>query len=696
MGDRPQVKKTHCARMDHGGCAILAEVLGNKIVRIKGDPEGFLNRGYLCPKGLASPERLNHPDRLTYPLKRIGGRGEGKWERISWQAALENITENFEKIRREFGPEAVAFCQGMPKGLEHFALIRLANTFGSPNVVAVQDVCHAPREISGLHTCGFYPVTDFHHQSRLVLLWGSNITSTNEEGEICSLLLKQLKKGAELMVVDPRRTVLAKKAALWLQLRPGTDHALALAFLNVIIEEGLFNESFVEEWTYGFDELAAHVAQYTPESMSEITWVPPDLIRKGARLYAKSHPAALHWGNAIEHQIHAFDTTRSLLCMMALCGNLDIAGGNIHANEPDILPLGAFVKAEALPSKRKLMIHAHHHVIPKLMTVPPTFFKRAVLEADPYPVKGAYIQCANPLLSYADSNQTLQALMRLDFFVAADIFMTPTTSLADIVLPAATHFEFNDIGHYGLGHGMILACPQLVDPPPECWPDLKILNELGKALTPGEYWHEEYEGLLEELLNPGGLDYSQFASRGYLKGPDQFRKYLSQGFKTPTGKVELVLSAAKKLGVSPLPRYRGLPEEGLVDYPLVLTSSKSRYYLHSSYRWAKKLRGYQPQPRVLIHPQTAAEKGIREGDRVMIDTPKGSIFQVAHLSQAVHPEVIHASHGWWYPEGTAASLYGWDQSNINILTSANPLGREFGTPNLRGIGCRINPAPQCK
>jgi anaerobic selenocysteine-containing dehydrogenase len=216
---------------------------------------------------------------------------------------------------------------------------------------------------------------------------------------------------------------------------------------------------------------------------------------------------------------------------------------------------------------------------------------------------------------------------------------------------------------------------------------------LGKALTPGEYWHAEYEDLLEELLNPGSLDYGQFASRGYLKGSDQFRKYLSQGFKTPTGKVELVLSAAKKLGVSPLPRYMGLPEEELVEYPLVLTSSKSRYYLHSSYRWVPKLNKYQPQPRVVIHPQTAAERGIREGDRVMIATPKGSIFQVAHLSEAVNPKVIHASHGWWYPESTAASLYGWDQSNINILTSANPLGREFGTPNLRGIGCRISSAP---
>ena len=187
--------KTHCARMDHGGCAIQVGVKDNKIVKIKGDPEGFLNQGYICPKALASPKRLNHPARLKQPLKRKGSRGEGKWHSISWEEAIGFISENLQAVKERIGARGVAFCQGMPKGLEHFVLIRLANTFGSPNVVVIQDVCHAPREISGIHTCGFYPVVDFHHQSRLVLLWGSNPPSTNEEGQICSLMLKQLNRG---------------------------------------------------------------------------------------------------------------------------------------------------------------------------------------------------------------------------------------------------------------------------------------------------------------------------------------------------------------------------------------------------------------------------------------------------------------------------------------------------------------------
>ena len=681
--------KTHCARMDHGGCALLVGVRDNMIVKVKGDRNGFLNKGYICPKALASPDRLTHPDRLKHPLKRIGKRGEGKWKRISWDEAIQIISENINRIKEEYGARGVAFCQGMPKGLEHFILIRLANIFGSPNVVAVQDVCHAPREITGIHTCGFYPVVDLHNQSDLFILWGSNITSTNEEGEICSLFLKQIKNGAKLIVVDPRKTALAERANLWLQVRPGTDHALALSFLNVIIEEKLYNKEFVKKWTYGFDELAGHIKDYRPEKMADVTWVPSHRIREAARLYARSNPAAIMWGNPLEQYNHSFDAARALVCLMAICGNLDVPGGNIQAEEPDILGLGKFVRADLIPSKRKEMIHAYHHTIPRLMTVPSAHFKRAVLGGFPYPVRGAYMQCCNPLLSYADSRMTYEALMKLEFFAVSDIFMTPTASMSDIVLPAATHFEFNDIGHYGVGHGHILALPKVVEPPVECWPDMKILNELGKALTSGDLWPEDYEEFIEGILKPAGLDYSQFVEKGYLKGPDHYGKYVSSGFRTPSNKVELSLSQAEKFNLPPLPKFTGPPEEDDPDYPLILISSKSRYYLHSSYRWLEKLRKHNPHPMAEVHPETAAKYGIREGGEVIIETRAGKITQIAHLTDTIHPRVINAAYGWWFPEGKAESQYEWEKSNFNILTTTHKLGKEFGTPNLKGICCRI-------
>jgi len=691
MTEPIQWVKTHCARMDHGGCSLLAGVANGRVVKIKGDPEGYLNRGYICPKGLASADRLYHPSRLKHPLQRTGQRGEGKWKRISWPKAISEITGALERIRVDMGPKGVAFCTGMPKGLEHFVLIRLANIFGSPNVVACQDVCHAPREITGVHTCGFYPVADFHHPSRLVVLWGSNLTATNEEGEICSLLLDQIKQGTGLIVIDPRRTELAERASYWLQIRPGTDNALALAFLNVIVEEKLYDSDFVDNWTFGFEDLAAHVQSYPLEKMAAVTGVESEKIRRAARAYALSHPAAIQWGNAIEHNINTFDAVRGLICLMAICGNLDVAGGNIQANEPEITGLGRFVRADLIPSKRKEIINASYHTIPMLMTVPPTFFRKAVLDEVPYPVKGAYIQCANPLLGYADSRMTYETLKKLEFVAAADVFMTPTAAMADIVLPVATQYEFNDIGHYGLGHGCILARPRIVEPPDECWPDMKILNELGKSLTPEKYWHDEYEGFLEELLAPTGLSYGRFVEKGYLKGEERFKKYLDSGFRTSTGKVELRLSTAGKFNLSPLPLFTSVPEVENTDYPLILTSGKDPYYLHSSYRWVKRLREKRPGPLVLIHPETAGQYGIHENDEVLIETPHGGVVQIAELTDRISAETVFASYGWWFPEGKEELQFEWEKSNFNMLTSTEAIGKEFGTPNLKGIRCRISP-----
>lgn len=689
MADALRWEKTHCARMDHGGCALLVGIKDNKIVRIKGDPEGYLNKGYTCYKGRVSAARLSHPARLNYPLKRVGSRGEGKWQRISWQSALDETASKLIEIKKQYGARAVGFGVGMPKGLEHFVLIRLANIFGSPNVVASQDVCHAPREVTGIHTCGFYPVADLHHPTELIFLWASNVTSTNEEGQITSLLYERLKERTKLIVADPRRIELAEKADLWLQFRPGTSQALALGLIHVIIEESLYDRAFVERYTYGFEDLAQIAKEYNPRIVSEITWVPAERICKAARMYAQCQPAALQWGNPIEHDIHAFDATRSLVCLMAICGNLDVAGGNCNAHDPKVMKLGQFVRSDLIPNKRKEMIGAYHGVIPRLMTVPPAFFRKAVLENNPYPVRGYYGICTNPLLAWADSKVTYNAFMHLDFTAVAELFMTPTASLADIVLPVAHHYEMNDIGHYGIGHGMIFARPKIVEPPEACWPDMKIMNELGKRISPPEYWHDDHEEFLEDLLEPSGLSYRQFVSKGYLKGPERFRLYEEKGFRTPTGKVELKLSTAEKYNIKPLPEFSGLPEADEPDFPLILISAKSRYYLLSSYRWVAQLRKKRPQPKVEIHPDTAAKYGIRDGDEVIIETRYGKITQTAAVTDIVHPLVVSASLGWWFPEGNPKEQYEWRKSNFNMLTSIGKLGREFGTPNLKNLPCRI-------
>jgi len=680
---------THCCRMDHGGCSLLVQEENNSITKLRGDPEGRLNQGYICPKAFAAPEKLNHHHRLRQPLVRKGKRGQAEWRTASWELALDTVAEKLSRWRESDGADSVAFCQGMPKGLDHFGLIRLANVFGSANVVTIQDVCHAPREISGRQTCGFYPVVDYTEPSELVLLWGSNTTATNEEGMICAPLLEQLKRGTKLVVVDPRRTSLAEKADLWLRPRPGSDCALALAFLQVMISEGLYDGAFVRDWTIGFAPLAERVRDYTPEAVEEYTWVPPERVREAARLYAAAKPAALGWGNPVEQTAQAFATIRSLLCLMALSGNLDRFGGNRESVEPGVLSPGRFVRADLLSDKKSRMLNAHYGTIPGMMTVPPAFFRRAVLEREPHPVRAAYMQGTNPLLTHADSRRTHQTLTELDFLAVSDVYLTPTAALADVVLPAATQFEFDDIGHYGMGHGFLLARPKVVDPPQQCLPDLEIINRLGPRVSSGDLWFGHSRDMLDHLLAPAGLNYASFCEQGMLRGNNRDRKYLDRGFKTPSGRVELCLSTAGELDVPEMPQFRGLPQETDGDYPLVLTCSKSPYYLHSSYRWLSGLRRKEPDPLAVIHPQTAVEYGIEEGDVVVIETRQGRIEQKASIGDRILPGVVHASYGWWFPEAGEERLYDWDRSNYNILTSAENPGREFGTPDLKGLACRI-------
>lgn len=687
-----QLLKTHCSRMDHGGCGLLVEVREGRIIKIKGDRECPISSGYICSKALASAERTVHPDRLTTPLLRQGPRGEGHFKPISWTEALQHISARLNRIRQDHGPQAVVFAQGAPKGLEHFVLIRLANVFGSPNVCGPQHVCHMPREIAGMMTLGFFPVPDYEAPTSLILNWGSNLLKTNEEGVISLNLLKSIKRGADLIVVDPRRTHLASIAQTHHQIKPGSDLALALGLMHIIIQEGLYDPEFVEQWTVGFRELQEQVKGFTPERVADLTWLTPEEIRQTAWTYATSRPALIQWGNALEHTVNSFQTCRALLCLMALTGNLDIPGGNIMPAMPPVARLADFVKADLLPGKARKMLSRAFNLAPNFMVVPPPMVIRAILTGNPYPVKAMVAQVTNPLITNSDARQTYEALMRLDLLVVSEIFMTPTAALADIILPAATGFEFDDIGHYGLAQGWIASRPKIVDPPGECWPDIKILNELGKALGHGEHFWEATHEILDEVLKPSGLTYDRFKEVGVLKGKEGYKKYQDQGFKTPSKKVELFSEPLKNWGFDPLPTLSQLPEVSLA-YPFLATSRKNPYFFHSAYRQISSLRSKYPQPRIEIHPQAAKILGLNEDDWASIITAKGKIEQQVHLTEDIDPRVVFLDYGWWFPEKKIETLFDWDRSNLNILTAAEPFNPTLGTPNLRAFPCRIEKSP---
>jgi anaerobic selenocysteine-containing dehydrogenase len=687
--------KTNCARFDHGGCGIKVLLDRGKAVRLVPDETHPRSRGYICPKGMAALERHTHPDRLLYPLRRKGERGGGRWERITWDQALNEAAEAFIRIKKEYGAPAVAFAQGTPKGLEFLLLLRLANIFGSPSVAGTQHVCHMPRELMGRFTCGFMPFPDYESPTSCVVFWGSNPFHTNEEGVLGGMVQRAIREyQPKLVVIDPFATEIARKADLWLQVKPGTDDILALGFLHVIINQGWHDNAFVREWTAGFEALAEHVQAYTPQEVAAATWVREEQVIEAARLYSQSKPAVLQWGNAIENNnTNSSQTCRAMLCLMAITGNLDNPGGNLQASPPKLLTPREFVGIDHFPDKFKVSLHRQFGLSPASPLIPSPLMIKAMLTGDPYPIKSLFIQGTNPLNSYAGSEQVYQALMNLDFLMASDLFMTPTAALADLILPAATNMEFNEIGQYGLPHGYVLARPKIVDPPGECWSDMKIFNELGKRLGLGQYFWDDVEMCLDEIMAPSGLDYAKFCEQGILSAEKHYYKYRKKGFSTPSGKVELYSSLMEKGGYEPLPIPAPArnPDE---TYPLIMTSAKPRFFFHSGYRHMQSLRRRHGEPKVVLHTETARRYGIAQGDLVVVSTKNGSIQLTAALSDSVHPHVVMADYGWWFPEKGESSLFDWKKSNVNFLTSGDPpYDPVLGTTAMRAIPCRIGKQP---
>ncbi|MFX0200714.1 MAG: molybdopterin-dependent oxidoreductase, partial [Candidatus Hodarchaeota archaeon] len=682
---------TFCARQDHGGCGLRVYIKEGNVVKITGNPKTQLNQGYLCPKGATFPEILTHPNRLTHPMKRTDYRGKGSWERITWDEALLFIAETLKEIKLNNGARSIAFARGTPKGLEAFFISRLAYTLGTPNIVSPGHVCHIPRETAAFMTHGYFPIPDYEGGPKLVLCWGSNLLNSNEEGLINIQLRKVLNKGTKLIVIDPKRTKLASKADLWLQLRPGTDGALALGLLHEIIFEELYDKDFVSHWTQGFEELQEHVRAFPLKLVSRLTWIPEEKIQKAARLYAQIKPACIQWGNAIEHIPNNFQTCRAISILRGITGNLDVPGGDVSRPDPPIMKISEFVLGKKFRQLKPEILGSEFKLAASRGLVPYQAFLQAILEEKPYPIKALCVFGTNPLLSYTNSSDVYQALQKLEFLCVSDLFMTPTAALADIILPAATNFEFNDIGHYGLRHGFILARFKLVEPPGDCWSDMKIINELAKRMDLEEYFWDDVEEALDALLMPCGFTYQDLKERSMLSGPLDYRKYERLGFRTPSKKVEFYSSKLKEMGYDPLPAYEDIPNVS-DQFPLIMTSLKSPFYFHSAHRQIKALRNREPAPYVEIHPETAHQYNIKDNEWIKIKTRKGEIQQKAKLTDTIDPRVIYVSIGWWFPEQGVDTLFRWNRSNINLLTDSSLYNKEMGSTILRGIPCSISKA----
>jgi thiosulfate reductase / polysulfide reductase chain A len=703
VAEKTQILKSVC-RSCHGGCGVELHVSDGRLTKVAGDRNSPLNKGRLCPIGTNTLDLVYHPDRLKHPLRRTGKRGEGKWERISWDEALGEIAKRLQAIKEAHGAEAIAMGTGT--GRHHIRWVsRFGHALGTPNWCEPGFAqCFHPRVNTTILTFGDFPVCDFTGgtPAKCIVYWGHNPLNSGPDGETRFDAREALESNPKIIVIDPRRTELAKRADLWLQLRPGTDDALALAMLHTVIEEKLYDAEFVEQWTVGFDALAERVKDYSPEWAAPITWVPAEKIRAAARLYAQTKPSMMEWGCAIEHTPNCIQTIRAISMLPALTGNIDVPGGWVFGMKglgrfPSLIEnLSPEMNAKRLGADRFKLLAGEGADLPAAHI--PTLLQ-AMRTGVPYPVKAFLVFGNNTLTTFANAKEAHEALLKLDLLVVADLFMTPTAELADIVLPAASWPELTTLAGLPTVAANVIFAQQKSIRIGECKSDEEIFIELARKLDL-PVGQESLEEVLESQLRSGGSGktFAELAKTGFYKMPFKYGKYKEGGFKTPSGKIELYASRLEAMGYDPLPYYEEPPEspistpEVAKDFPLVLTTgARIPYFFNSEHRQLKRLRRAHPDPLVEIHPDTAAPLGIKNGDWIWIETLRGKIQQRAKVTTDVDPKVIHVEHGWWFPEEEGPEHGIW-KSNANMLTrNGPPYDPAMGTYHLRGLLCRVAP-----
>lgn len=695
----------------HCECGVLVHVQDGMVMKIEGDPEHPMNRGFTCIKAQAYPQLIHHPDRLKYPMRRAGERGSGKWQRISWDEALDAIAEKLTENKKKYGPESFMTIHGTGPRPSLYSTYLLASALDSPNFASDNaSICYIPSMIAGYYTLGDTLMMevgpDYMNSNCIVVVGGNPLAAHPARGHE---LLQAKKRGAKLIVVDPRQTTLASKADLWLQIRPGTDIALALGMIRTIIDEELYDKDFVDRWCYGFDQLKERVKEYPVEKLADITWLQAEQIRQAARLYATTKPAVMTHRVAVEHNINSTQTCRALNILIALTGNIDVPGGNVFpmalpgSSHGD--PYGKIAKP-ALEIQKKRIGAREYPLSSGPEAVAPfvahPLVHKALLYGKPYPIKSMFCGGGNIVTQMQNSKSVWKALKdNLDLLVVADFFMTPTAELADYVLPAATWLERDEICDMMYNNYMSVR-QKAIEPLYECWHDLKIVIELVKRIPWANRkivpW-DNVDEFNEAPLKTAGMTFQELKEKGCIVMPMKYKKYEDKGFRTPTGKVELSSTVFEKYGYDSLPYYREPPESPvstphlLKDYPLILyTGGRHVEYFHSEGRQIPALRKRVPDPLVELHPNTAKELNIKDGDWVWIETPqiKGErVTFKARVTDTIHPSMAHADHGWWFPEKPAPE-HGCFDSNINVVLTDEPPREDIcGSVRVRGTLCRV-------
>lgn len=702
MNDSARIVKSSC-RGCHGVCQVLVHMDGvGKIVKITGDKESPISRGYICSKGASAAEFLYHPDRLTRPLLRTKERGEGAWDPISWDAATDMISERFTRTIEESGPEYIAIGHGTGRPYTEF-LGRFCHAMGSSNTVGPGHNCFVPRNICSGITIGWFPQPDVYGRGGVMpecmMILGSNIMQNGAADGYCGAMVRKALRGAATsIVIDPRAIPDAKAADMHLALRPGTECALLLAMIHTVIREKAHDAAFVEQYCEGFDKLSAHVKPFTPQWAEGVTRVKAEDIEKAALAFARAKPACLCWGNGVDESVNAFQVARATYILLAICGTLDVPGGMVQWVPPSaIRNKSPMVNREIggmqfLSPAQKAKVISEYPFCPGAH--PPSFWQ-ACVTGKPYRPRAIWLVGTNPILTQTRGDLTQKALRdHMDFVVTSDFFMTPTAAVSDLVLPAAHWLEQEDIVFF---HKVwcVLARKKLAQIG-EARDDRAVVLEVARKMGLNEAFPwENWRSYLEWILEPSSMGLEEFMDEDILYGDMRYRKYEQEGFHTPSGKVELYSSIMANMGREPLPVYVEPPlspvsRPDLVgDFPYILMSGcKIPPFFHSGGRQVPARRKLRPVPHVDMHPDTADASGFLQGQKVKVVTPYGAQEFFLNRDESLPVDVVHAEHAWWFPEEEGPN-YGCFRSNANMLFGHEHFDPESGAEPLKCLICRV-------
>ncbi len=735
MNKLVEVKKTSCTFCT-SLCGVQVHVEDGRIAGIEGNQAHPLSRGFVCERVRLAQKWLYQPRQLRYPLRRIGKRGEGRWERVGWDEAMADIGQRLSGFSKQNGAETVAVFGGEDKGNNYWPRGRFLtllgnpyNTFGHGVMCGVGDMA-INRAVMG---------DDASHGSQVAgsncaVYWGANPAESRQR-DWAALMRQRQKREMNVIAIDPRQTRTTEVADMWLRPRPGTDTALAMGWLNIIISEGLYDKSFVEEWTVGFDQLRSRVQEYPPQRCADITGIPVEQIVESARMYATSKPACIVYGVAADHfGRNSTRTEHARVILRAITGNLGVPGGEMVMRPGIPVNGGQFVTeadltmidrlTEEQRSKQMGISHSRlvslegwsataEHIERVYGTRAAISFQcqaftpllwRAILNEDPYPIKALITWGSNTLSSTGNAGLVYDALKseNLKLHVVHDLVMTPTAQLADYVMPAASWLERDLCTNYGDIGSVIVGGEKAIQPLGERRDVYEFFRGLGIAVGQVEFWPwENQEEVIDYRLKPAGLGFRDLVERMVLL-PDRMdmQPWKQTGFPTPSGKVELYSSILEGLGHDPMPFYEEPPEspvstpEVVAKYPLILnTGGRFMPMYHSGFMEKDLGRVKHPDPLVDIHPETARNHGIDNGDWVYIETKRGRIRQRVRLNPGILPNVVNCQAGWLFPEMPPEEPYlsGIWESNANVLTLDEPdaCDQLSGGWCVRALLCRV-------